>query len=170
MLTQTETVLCPNSRRAIVIGSSIAGLLAARILTDYFDHVVVVERDRIERNTIERNTIEHNSPSDSLKSQNPNSQISTPFVFRQGVPQSNQLHVLLTQGQQIMEQLFPGLRDELARRGAPLIDWTQDCRLLFPGGWTPRFSSHISTRACTRNLLETLLRQRLAEYSTVQFL
>jgi 2-polyprenyl-6-methoxyphenol hydroxylase-like FAD-dependent oxidoreductase len=87
-----------NGRQAIVMGGSIAGLLAARVLTDHFDQVTIVERDRFP---------EKPEP-------------------RQGVPQSHQLHVLLTQGQRILEQLFPGLTDELADNGAESVDWTAD--------------------------------------------
>jgi phytoene dehydrogenase-like protein len=31
---------------AVVLGAGIAGLLAARVLTDTYDHVTVIERDR----------------------------------------------------------------------------------------------------------------------------
>jgi hypothetical protein len=34
--------------RALVIGGSIAGLIPARVLSDYFDHVVILERDTVE--------------------------------------------------------------------------------------------------------------------------
>lgn len=33
---------------AVVIGGSIAGLISARVLSDYFDKVTVLERDQIE--------------------------------------------------------------------------------------------------------------------------
>ena len=63
---------------------SIAGLLAARVLADHFDQVTIIERDRFPEKP----------------------------VPRPGVPQSYQLHVLLSQGQRIIEQLFPGLNEE----------------------------------------------------------
>ncbi len=130
-----------SSRHAIVIGGSIAGLLAARVLVDYFDQVTIVERDRFP---------EKPAP-------------------RPGVPQSHQLHVLLSQGLAIIEQLFPGLKDELAVKGASTIDWTADNRLLLPIGWAPRFPSKITSCSCTRNLLEATIRQRLNSYSHVEF-
>ena len=34
-------------KHAIVIGSSMAGLLAARALSEHFEHVTVLERDHI---------------------------------------------------------------------------------------------------------------------------
>lgn len=138
----SPTDISSSSSHALVIGGGIAGLLAARILTDYFDQVTIVERDRYP---------EEPAP-------------------RQGVPQSYQLHVLLTQGQRILEQLFPGLTDELADNGSPSVDWTADCRLLLLGGWAPRFDSGFASRACTRNLLEAIIHQRLVNYSPVEFL
>jgi 2-polyprenyl-6-methoxyphenol hydroxylase-like FAD-dependent oxidoreductase len=62
---------------AIVIGGSIAGLFATRVLSDYFETVTLVERDRI---TAERG--EH-----------------------KGVPQSRHVHVLLAKGLEIACQL-----------------------------------------------------------------
>jgi len=34
--------------RAVVIGGSIAGLITARVLSDYFEHVVILQRDAVE--------------------------------------------------------------------------------------------------------------------------
>lgn len=130
-----------SSRHAIVIGGSIAGLLTARVLADYFDLVTILERDRFPEKPIPR----------------------------PGVPQSHQLHVLLSQGLRIIEQLFPGVKDELAVKGASTIDWTADYRLLLPRGWAPRFPSKITSCSCTRNLLEATIRQRLNSYSNVEF-
>ncbi len=131
-----------SSSHAIVIGGSIAGLLAARVLADHFNLVTICERDRF--------------PSQPMP--------------RPGVPQSHQVHVLLMGGLLILEQLFPGLKDELAFHGAPNVDWTADFRWLLPGGWTPRFSGEITTHASTRYLLEAIIRQRLANNSKVEFL
>jgi flavin-dependent dehydrogenase len=36
-----------NNDRAIVIGGSIAGLLVARVLADYFETVTIIERDKL---------------------------------------------------------------------------------------------------------------------------
>ena len=72
-------------KRAIVIGGSIAGLLSARVLSEAFDEVLIVERDslpeRLPQNAAERT----------------------------GVPQSPQPHILLTQGYRLLEEFFPGL-------------------------------------------------------------
>jgi len=46
------------------------------------------------------------------------------------VPQSQHVHVLLTQGQRLLEQLFPGLATELTQAGAPTVEWTADWLML----------------------------------------
>lgn len=141
-MTSTTDCSSGSSNHAVVIGGGITGMLAAQVLVGYFDRVTLVERDRFPEQP----------------------------VPRPGVPQSYQLHALLAQGQRILEQLFPGLTDELAHHGAPSVDWTADCSLLLLDGWAPRSPSGIVSRACTRNLLEAVIRQRLVNHSPVKFL
>jgi 2-polyprenyl-6-methoxyphenol hydroxylase-like FAD-dependent oxidoreductase len=80
--------------RAVVLGASIGGLLAARVLADFFQTVTVIERDEL--------------PDDP--------------VNRRGVPQGRHVHALLTRGAQILEEFFPGFLDELVAAGAPVWD------------------------------------------------
>lgn len=77
---------------------------------------------------------------------------------------------MLQQGQTILERLFPGLAAELAAAGAPTVDWTADVWWFNYGGWKPRFPSGMTTRTCSRALLEWTVRQRLASYPQVRFL
>ncbi|MDQ4103512.1 MAG: NAD(P)-binding protein [Actinomycetota bacterium] len=65
---------------AIVIGASMAGLLAARVLSDAYHRVTVLERDAL------------------------------PAIgeHRKGVPQGRHVHGLLPRGEQICDELFPG--------------------------------------------------------------
>src|SRR5277367_6950455 len=81
--------------RAVVLGASMGGLLAARVLADFFETVTVVERDAL--------------PDDD------------PAV-RRGVPQARHVHVLLARGAQTVDELFPGFLDELVAEGAPVWD------------------------------------------------
>ncbi len=115
--------------RAVVIGGSIAGLLAARVLADYFTEVIVVERDRL--------------PPEPTS--------------RQGVPQSNQPHILLTKGYRILLDLFGNnFSAELLQQGALKIDWGQEFYGFGEVGWfarTPQPSDLISV-TCSRPLLE----------------
>ncbi|MEC4887854.1 MAG: hypothetical protein SAL70_42085 [Scytonema sp. PMC 1070.18] len=96
-----------NGTHAVVMGASMAGLLAARILLEHFERVTVVERDRLP--------------------QQPET--------RPGVPQAHHVHVLLTQGQRILEQLFPGIQAEISATGAPSIDWAAECPSYNAWGW-----------------------------------
>lgn len=131
-----------DGTHAIVIGSGIAGLLAARVLQNHFEHITVVERDSLP---------EKPQP-------------------RPGVPQSLQSHGLLTCGQRILEQLFPGLNAELIAAGAISVDWSADILCLSSMGAAPRSPSDLITSACSRNLLEWSIRHCLTGFDRVQFL
>ncbi len=131
-----------KSAHVIVIGSSIAGLLASRILTNHFDLVTIVERDFLP-------------------------QVN---AFRPGAPQSRQLHVLLQRGQDILEQLFPGFRDQLVAAGAHLIDLAGELAWLSPAGWGVRFPSDVTITSCGRTLLEWRIRQRILTIPQIDFL
>jgi 2-polyprenyl-6-methoxyphenol hydroxylase-like FAD-dependent oxidoreductase len=78
------------ARRAVVLGSGMAGLFAARIVADHFDEVVLVDRDDVPE---------------------------SPHT-RQGVPQGKHFHALLPGGLTIAGQLFPGFSDDLLEAGA----------------------------------------------------
>lgn len=124
---------------AIVIGGSMAGLLAARALADHFAQVTVLDRDTFP-----------DGP-----------------VPRKGVPQARHVHVLLLRGQAILERLFPGFQRDLAAAGATALDWIGDSATLNAGGWMPRFDSGLHTHVCSRDTLEWAVRQRLREYPQV---
>ena len=80
--------------RAVVLGASMGGLLAARVLADHFETVTVVERDVL--------------PDDPAN--------------RRGVPQGRHVHALLPRGAQILDEFFPGILNELVADGAPVWD------------------------------------------------
>jgi 2-polyprenyl-6-methoxyphenol hydroxylase-like FAD-dependent oxidoreductase len=126
---------------AIVIGGSIAGMLAARVLSESFDHVTILDRDDIP---------------DSPEARN-------------GVPQGRHLHLLLETGQCIMEELFPALGDDLSKTGAPILRWGLDTIFISPGGESSRFDSGIRTHLTSRISLEHLIRQRLHEISNIEW-
>jgi 2-polyprenyl-6-methoxyphenol hydroxylase-like FAD-dependent oxidoreductase len=137
-----NNTIANSPARAIVIGGSIAGLLAARVLLDRFAEVILIEKDDI---------------TELLKA-------------RPGVVQSQHVHVLLTQGQRLLEQLFPGLAQELSAAGAPTVEWTADWLMFGTSKWTPRYPSDLSGRTCSRTLLEGLIRQRLSAYPNLTIL
>lgn len=127
---------------AVVIGGSMAGLLAARVLSDHFDQITVVERDKLPE---------------------------TP-EFRGGVPQSRHLHVLLAHGRAILDDLFPGLRDDLVAMGVPSIDLMKEGTTLTAGGWAKRFDSGLITYLGSRVVLEWNVRQHVSRRPNVLFL
>jgi len=131
-----------SSQQAVVIGGSVAGLLAARVLADHFERVTIIERDRLPENP----------------------------TIRSGVPQAHHLHVLLARGHVILESLFPGLDAELDQAGAPMIEWGYDTSGLGRNGWLPRFHSGIKTRSVSRALLEWHVRQRLTQGYAIEFM
>lgn len=124
-----------ENNHALVIGGSIAGLLTAWILANHFERVTIIERDRYPEEP----------------------------ASRKGVPQSRHVHVLLTRGQRVLEQFFPGLQAELSAAGAPTVDWTADCASFGLAGWITRFPSGLVSQACTRDLLEYAIRHRLMQ-------
>jgi 2-polyprenyl-6-methoxyphenol hydroxylase-like FAD-dependent oxidoreductase len=130
------------SQQALVIGSGMAGLLSARVLADYFEHVTVIDRDRLP-----------DSPE-----------------FRAGVPQGRHVHGFLLRGLQLLEQYFPGISGELEASGAEPLDWINDLEFHTVGGIWPRFSSPYKGLACSRPLLEWTTRQRLAAHPRVSIL
>jgi 2-polyprenyl-6-methoxyphenol hydroxylase-like FAD-dependent oxidoreductase len=132
--------ILPRWERAIVIGSGIAGLLAARILAEYMKHVIVIERDALPAGP----------------------------EFRAGVPQARHVHFLLLRGKAIIERLFPGIVAELEAAGAVRLDWTQDCKIYSSPGWFRRFPSEYIMLGCSRTLLEWTIRKRLVSWDNVR--
>ncbi len=123
-----------NQRRAVVIGGSLSGLLAARVLSEHFDHVTIIERDLL----------------------------PTAPTFRPGVPQTRHAHLLLVRGRLILEQLFPGLTAELLAAGATSVDVTHDFLMVNLMHVMPRVASRkLVTLTMTRDLLEWSIRCRL---------
>lgn len=79
-----------RGEHAVVIGGSMGGLLAARVLAEHFEQVTVLDRD------VFPEVPEH----------------------RSGVPQSRHAHGTLVRGQQIIAELFPGIMQDLREAGA----------------------------------------------------
>jgi 2-polyprenyl-6-methoxyphenol hydroxylase-like FAD-dependent oxidoreductase len=127
---------------AVVIGGSMAGLIAARVLSEHFTHVTIIERD-------------------------PRSNGPEP---RPGVPQGIHVHALLLCGQRILENLFPRIREDYLHHGADFLDTASDFAWLTPAGWAPRFHSGVPFLAASRPLTESIVRQHVARLSNLEFL
>lgn len=96
-----------NTRdHALVIGGSIAGLCAARVLSECYSRVTVCERDELP--PIPAN--------------------------RAAVPQDRHLHMLMARGAIEFESLFPGLLDDMVAAGVPKLHNRPECIHLAAAG------------------------------------
>lgn len=124
---------------AVVIGASMGGLLAARVLSDTFATVTVFDRDQL--------------PTDSTE--------------RRGVPQGFHAHGLLARGREILDELFPGMVEEMAEAGAVPIDIQHDVRWYHEARLLHRAPSDLRGLCVSRLHLEGALRARVAELPNV---
>jgi 2-polyprenyl-6-methoxyphenol hydroxylase-like FAD-dependent oxidoreductase len=132
---------------AVVLGASMGGLVAARVLADFYARVTVVERDVL--------------PPDAAN--------------RRGVPQGRHVHALLGRGSAVLAELFPGLTDEIVGAGAPTLDYQDLSEVYFSvaghqSRQTGGFTSVPPALIPSRPLLEGLVRQRLRAIGNVTFL
>lgn len=94
-----------HGNQVVVLGASMAGLLAARVLSEQFERVVVIERDPLPP------IGEH----------------------RRGVPHGRHLHGLHPRGREILDELFPGFTETLTASGAVSCDVLGDLRWQLSG-------------------------------------
>jgi 2-polyprenyl-6-methoxyphenol hydroxylase-like FAD-dependent oxidoreductase len=93
-------------QQAVVVGASIAGLMAARVLSEYFDQVTALEQDNLEDRP----------------------------VLHKSVPQGNHLHALLPGGMKVLSLLYPAFTAELGLRGATRVTPGRDIVWYLPDG------------------------------------
>ncbi|HTK08800.1 MAG TPA: hypothetical protein VL485_16640 [Ktedonobacteraceae bacterium] len=129
-------------QHALVIGASMAGLLAARVLSDYFEQVTVIERDPL---------------SDDAR-------------IRKSVPQGQHTHILLHKGVEIINNLFPDLYPSLEADGAQPIDAINDFYWFHFGVWKLRFNGSMRIYGQTRPLLEYHVRRCVAARPNVRII
>src|SRR5882762_4577925 len=83
-------------------------MCAARVRSDFYDRVIVIERDKYPDGIGER----------------------------RGIPQGRMFHTLLERGRREIETLFPGFHRLLGERGAPPVAFGFNAALLTARGWT----------------------------------
>ena len=135
------TTLHVGQNEAIVIGASMAGLLAARVLADKYHRVTILERD-------------------SLPSGRDN---------RRGVPQGKHTHGLLASGRETLENLFPGIGDELVASGAVPGDILRDAVWFIERGCHCKAISGLNGLLMSRPFLEGMVRERVRKLPNVTF-
>lgn len=125
-------------RRAVVLGGSIAGLLAARVLSDHADEVLVLERDDV------------TSPGAFGGAQGP----------RPGVPQGTQMHALLEAGRRRIDGWFPDFAAGLVADGAILADTGRQLHSYLDGRRKVLVDG-VQMISATRPFIEAHLRRRV---------
>lgn len=128
--------------RVVIIGASVAGVLAARVMSDHATEVVLVDRDRMPERAEPRDT----------------------------VPQEHHVHLLLQRGKRVMESLFPGFLAELEEAGAEVVDLSHGVKWFQAGLWKTRWPTGIEAHYCTRTLVEHTLRRRTAALHNVRLI
>jgi 2-polyprenyl-6-methoxyphenol hydroxylase-like FAD-dependent oxidoreductase len=128
--------------RAIVIGGSIGGLLAARVLSDHFLEVTIIEREGL------------------AHSAEP----------RQAIPQGRHVHVLLEQGTRVIKQLFPDLVPALTEAGLTLADTSRDFRWRHFQVWKTRVPTGINIFFLNRPLFEWHVAARVSKIPNINVL
>ncbi len=127
--------------RAVVIGGSVAGLTAAHVLSKHFAQVTIIER----------------------------SELANGAEFSKGVPQARHPHILLLRGERILEEHFPGFRQNLLAGGANRLNFGNDLKMRFPDGWLPHYDTPMEAIAASRRLLDYTIYQRVAENPNITF-
>jgi 2-polyprenyl-6-methoxyphenol hydroxylase-like FAD-dependent oxidoreductase len=130
-----------DTHHAIVIGGSMAGLLAARVLSEHFERVTIIERDHL------------------LDDVQP----------RKGVPQGRHVHGLLAGGAAILGAYFPDLVAALAQDGAVPVG-TADIRRYQLGVRVAAVPGPLKTLWQSRPFLEKHVRAALSARNNVQIL
>jgi 2-polyprenyl-6-methoxyphenol hydroxylase-like FAD-dependent oxidoreductase len=135
----TKQTTEPIGEHAVVIGASIAGLLAAGALSDAYRRVTIVERDELP-------AIGEN---------------------RKAVPQGRHAHVMLASGQRAIEELLPGITDELFAAGARSCRSLREIRFVIAGHELAREASGADVLLASRPLIEGHVRRRVVAIPNV---
>src|SRR6266487_3607892 len=128
--------------RAVVLGASMAGLLAARVLAGAYAQVTVIDRDELPQAA----------------------------THRRGVPHGRHVHALLARGQQALEELCPGLTAELAAQGMPAGDMLADARCYLSGHRLRQARTGLVLLCASRPVLEGHVRARVRALANVTFI
>ncbi len=134
--------------RAIVVGGGIGGLFSARVLSEHFEEVVVVDRDSEPRGPHARSM----------------------------VPQGNHFHILLSGGLDAMCHWFPGFVDDLIETGSVKTQFGRDVYWYTPLGKSYNNQRHVpepvdgdTTYVQTRPQLEWNIRRRVDSVANIEF-
>lgn len=138
--------MTPPENHAIVIGGSLGGLCAARVLSNFYEQVTVYERDELP-----------DGPAN-----------------RAAVPQGRHVHLLMARGAQEFDGLFPGLLDEMVASGVPILENRPDCIHFGAAGHVlgtqHRLQDEFTAYVPSRPHLEWQIRRRVLDIENVTLL
>lgn len=126
--------------RAVVLGSSVAGLLAARALSEFAESVTLIERD-----------VPADEPSP-----------------RKGVPQGKHVHGVLAGGLDVLKEFFPSILDELTAEGSRIADVGKDILWFNKRAWRLRRGTGVIGCLQSRPFLEMHVRRRISKLPNVK--
>jgi flavin-dependent dehydrogenase len=126
--------------KAIVIGGSIAGLMTARVLSEYFEDVLIIDKDEFPEQPVDR----------------------------AGVPHGFHPHRFTARGKMITEKLFPSYEEDLRKLGSPTsLNKTAHIMSQYGTVAGPYDRDDIKF---SRAALEWVIRRRVKAISNVRFL
>lgn len=127
---------------ALVIGGSVSGSPAAKVLSEFFDRVTILDRDELPEHA------EHH----------------------RGVPQSPHLHGLLYGGRLTLDELFDdGFTNAMREAGGPYFDFAKHQAFRFPEGWIHRAPGDLMVIFATRWTMEHVIRELARKESNISF-
>ncbi|WP_432066972.1 FAD-dependent oxidoreductase [Streptomyces sp. C10-9-1] len=126
----------------MVIGGGMAGMLAAAVLTKAADEVTIIERDAL----------------------------PTGPEPRKSLPQARHVHVLWSGGARAFEQIMPGITDRWLAAGARRIPLPTGLVSMTAQGWLRRWPEMQYMIACTRDLLDWVVREQVLRMPAVTLL
>lgn len=122
-----------TGQHGLVLGGGFAGILAAHVLAARMDSVTVVERDVLP---------EGPAP-------------------RKGVPQARQSHLFMGAGARMADRILPGVLQAWTDAGAHRLSAPGDVAFLTKFGWLPRTRHDEFVLSCSRDLLDSVVRDRV---------
>jgi 2-polyprenyl-6-methoxyphenol hydroxylase-like FAD-dependent oxidoreductase len=126
-------------QNAVVLGGSVAGLLAAAALAPRYSTVEIFERDVL---------------------------TAGPHA-RRGAPQGRHVHAMLPRGLQAVERLLPGLTDRLVAAGGMRGDVLGNARWYLNGLGLHRSHAGLTAVTASRPLIEHVIRSAVRELPNV---
>ena len=139
-LNEVATMAAHARDHAVVLGGSIAGLLAAHVLSEHYARVTVVERDRL----------------------------PTHPGHRRGVPHDRHFHGFLPHSQQLIEGLLPGVTGALIKDGALTGDALAHVRWYLRGRMLRQADTSLTVLSASRPLIEAAVRSRVRSLPNVR--